>query len=116
MAAMGQTLLDEALLLPCLLLCELYLLEQSIQVHFWLLVESVGSPGLAVFVEGWLIKAGMPWRKVGLGLATALLSGLCSPPDLGSALWPLPPWGQERNLRPQREVTAADGAGLRRKR
>jgi len=78
MAAMAQTLLDEAPLLPRLLLCELYLLEQSIQVHFCLLAESVGSLGLAVFVEGWLIEAGMPQRKVRLGPATALPSGLCA--------------------------------------
>lgn len=79
MAAPGQTLLDEVPLLPRLLLCELYVLEQSIQVHFSLLVESVSSPALAVFVEGWLIKAGMPWRKVRLGPATALPSGPCGP-------------------------------------
>lgn len=116
MAAPGQTLLDELPLLPRLLLRELYLLEQSIQVHFSLLVESVSSPGLAVFVEGWLIKAGMPWRKVRLGPATALPSGPCALPDLGSAFWPLPARGRERNPRPQREAAVVDGTQLRRKR
>lgn len=82
---MGQTLLDELSLLPRLLLCELYLLEQGIQVHFCLLVELVGSEGL-VFVEGWLVKAGVSRRKVRLGPNTALPSGLCAEPGLGSAL------------------------------
>lgn len=43
MAPMGPTLLDEVPLLPRLLLCELYLLEQSVQVHPWPLVEPLGS-------------------------------------------------------------------------
>lgn len=68
MAPMEPTLLDEAPLLPRLLLRELYLLEQSIQVHSWLLGEPVGSVGRAL-CEG--------SRRV----PTALPSGLC--PGLG---------------------------------
>lgn len=75
-----------------------------------------GLSGSAVFVEGWLIKAGKPWRKVRLGLGTAVPSGLCTLPELGSALWPLPPWGREGNPRPQREAAVVDGTRLRRKR
>lgn len=72
MAPMGPTLLDEVPLLPRLLLCELDLLEQSVQVHSWPLLEPVGS-GAVRFV-----------RAPG---------GSHSP-----ALRPRPPWAWDRGL------------------
>lgn len=47
MAPLGPTLLDEASLLPCLLLSELDVLEQSVQVHSWLLLRLCGLCGLS---------------------------------------------------------------------
>lgn len=67
MAAMGPTLLDEVPLLPGLLLCELYLLEQSVQVH-------AGAGGAL-----WPCSCQGSW-----GIPTALPSGL-GLPGLGQA-------------------------------
>lgn len=50
------TLLYEAPLLACLLSCELNLLEQSIQVHFWLVGRSRCESALCS-VQGWLLEA-----------------------------------------------------------
>lgn len=82
----------------------------------FLFEEPLGSPGVAVFVKSWVVKAGLPWRKVRLDLGTALPSGLCASPDLGYSLWPVPPCVWEGNPRPQREATMVGGTQLRRKR
>lgn len=69
MAPTGPTLLDEVPLLPCLLLCELYLLEQSVQVHSWLLQGPVGSVSCAL-CEGPTARPSGPGQSLGHGEGT----------------------------------------------